>query len=153
MSKSCARFSGPPVNRTADNGSGRARSGIAFLICWASVERHTEDTTKIANENISSAGFLIVIVNLRIVLALCATTRLTRARFHCKQASALAAQYSSLISSRKDSSLWAGRFHVENYSETWSAPAPERCWQAARSERKPETSQSPIDRSPLVWLR
>src|SRR5438067_7188254 len=35
MSRSCACFNGPPVNRTADKGKGRARSGIALLICCA----------------------------------------------------------------------------------------------------------------------
>ena len=34
-SRSCACLSGPPVRRTADNGSGRATSGMAFLICCA----------------------------------------------------------------------------------------------------------------------
>ena len=35
MSRSCACFNGPPVNRTADKGKGRATSGTAFLICCA----------------------------------------------------------------------------------------------------------------------
>src|SRR3989442_10523139 len=94
MSRSCACFKGPPVNRTADNGSGRATSGIAFLICWASIEPTTENSAKIANENINGAGFLFLMVLVvidqfrRSILALGATTRLTLVRFHCKQASA-----------------------------------------------------------------
>src|SRR5262245_60391911 len=94
MSRSCACFSGPPVRRTADKGKGRARSGIAFLICWAFAERHMQKSATAAKKIIKDVGLLVFMVlstsriSLGEMLALPATTRLTLVHFHCKQASA-----------------------------------------------------------------